>query len=192
MVQGDHSVHERDSPEAPSLNLEGPPIAIKFNSEVSSLFSFEVQRLQKCSIICRMVGSRPNRGLLRDLVQAKLQVQVTHVQILGLGFYHIEFTAENAVEKAIEDSPIDLGGSLAFCMNWRQGFIPKEAANSFGNMVVVMAFFPGLRKEYLPFLKEIGGQIGNVMKKRGSQQHDDDVFKGGIPAVRIMLDSLQK
>ena len=76
-------------------------------------------------------------------------------------------------------------------MNWRQGFTPKEAANSFGNMVVVTAFFPGLRKEYLPFLKEIGGQIGNVMKKRGSQQHDDDVFKGGIPAVRIMLDSLR-
>ena len=87
------------------------------------------------------------------------------MKILGLGFYHIEFAAYNAIEKAVKDSTIDLGGSLAFCMNWRQGYLPKEVPKSFGNMVAVTAFFPGLRKDYLPFLEEIEGQIGNVMKK---------------------------
>ena len=40
------------------------------------------------------------------------------------------------------------------------------------------------------FLEEIGGQIGNVITKGVLQQHDN-VLNGGIPLVRIMLDSLQ-
>ena len=191
MEQGDASVRPRDSHEAPLISFEGPPVAIKFSKEVSALFHLEVQRLCTYSIICRIVGSRPNRGLLRDLIQSKMQSTVKHVQLLGMGFYHIEFSDASAVEMAVKNNPIELRlGSMAFCMNWTQGFSPKEGAKTFGNMYSTTVVFPGMRKEYVPFLDEICGQLGSVLHKMEVKSNVNG-NKDGLPSLRLMVASLQ-
>ena len=45
-------------------------------------------------MIGKIVGSRPSRGEFRDLLQSRLLAEVgkiTDVQVLGRGFYQVEF-----------------------------------------------------------------------------------------------------
>ena len=191
MVLGADSIRMRDYNEAPSTFLEGPPIAIKFSEEVSNLFHLEVQRLANCSTICRVIGARPNRGLLRDMLQARLQVQVVHVQMLGQGFYHVEFLEASSVKLVMHNNPVDMRGSLAFFSQWTQGFSPKEECKSGQMLGPVTMVMPGLRKEYLPFIEEIGKQVGIVVKK-GKEQQDVKSNTSGSPSIRILLTSLER
>ena len=47
------------------------PIEISFTSEEMLLLEQEIDRLEGIAVICRVVGSRPNRGLLQDMLQGK-------------------------------------------------------------------------------------------------------------------------
>ena len=120
------------------------------------------------------------------MLQARLQVQVVHVQMLGQGFYHVEFLEASSVKLVMHNNPVDMRESLAFFSQWTQGFSPKEACKSGEMLVPVMMVMPGLRKEYLPFIEEIGKQVGIVVKK-GKEQQDVKSNTSGSSSIRILL-----
>jgi hypothetical protein len=53
----------------------------------------EIERLKMFSLVAHVVGARPNRHDLMDLLYARLQDSICgilDVQFLGRGFYHIK------------------------------------------------------------------------------------------------------
>mgnify|MGYP006872756444 CR=1 FL=1 len=54
----------------------GCPTEISFNGEEILLLEQEIDQLERIADICRVVGSQPNRGLLRDMLQGKFHSQV--------------------------------------------------------------------------------------------------------------------
>ena len=88
----------------------GAPVEIIFNKEEMFLLEQEIERLEQIAIICHVMGSRPNRGLLRDMLQAKFHSQIgglKEVQALGKGFYQI----------ILEDK--DSASNLITVMTWQ-------------------------------------------------------------------------
>ena len=86
----------------------GCPIEISFNSEEMLLLEQEIDRLERIAVKCRVVGSRPNRGLLRDMLQGKFHSQVggiKEVQPLGKGFYQIVLEDKESAMNLITMSP---------------------------------------------------------------------------------------
>ena len=113
------------------------------------------------------------------------------VQTLGRGFYQIEFEASEAAAKVVLLSPLALGSARAQFRQWFHGFDPTgEAASSFvppgERGFPVTACFPGLRKEYLPFLPQIGRALGTYLESPRSAA--SVVAKAaGLPSVRILI-----
>ncbi len=74
----------------------------------------EVQCLQVFSILCRVIGSKPNRKDLRDMMYGAMQDRVgkiVDVQILGRGFYHVEFAEVESVMALLQLKLMDVRGS---------------------------------------------------------------------------------
>ena len=42
------------------------------SEEESTILNAEIKRLKKCSFICKLLGGRPNRGMVRDMLQVAL------------------------------------------------------------------------------------------------------------------------
>ena len=83
-------------------------VEIIFNSEEMLLLEQEIDRFKRITVICHMVGSRPNRGLLRDMLQGKFHSQVggiKEVQLLGKGFYQIVLEDKDSATNLITMSP---------------------------------------------------------------------------------------
>ena len=75
-------------------------------------------------------------------------------------------------------------------MHWSQGFSPKDSLATCNNLYLVTTNFPELRKEYVPFLEEIGGHIGMAVRKV-KEQINARGLDGGVPKIRLLLASLQ-
>ena len=76
-----------------------------------------MQRLEKFSLICRLFGFCRNRALVKDLLQAHMRQgvgMVRDVQILGKGFYHVEFDTTEAVEELTNQNPLEAKGTVIF------------------------------------------------------------------------------
>ena len=81
---------QRDSQEDPSPASAGDSIQLSLTDEERAGLIAEVDRLQRCSIIGKIIGSRPSRGELRDQLQGALLAEVgkiKDIQILGRSFY---------------------------------------------------------------------------------------------------------
>ena len=82
----------------------GAPVEIIFNNEEMLLLEQEIERLERITIICHVMGSRPNRGLLQDMLQAKFHSQIDgikEVQALGKGFYQIILVDKDSASNLI-------------------------------------------------------------------------------------------
>ena len=87
----------------------------------------EIDRLQRFSVIGKVIGSRPSRGELRDLLQSRLLAEVgkiADVQLLGRGFYQVEFETQESAARIIELSPLALRAARAHFRPWVHGFDP--------------------------------------------------------------------
>ena len=86
---------------------------------------------------------------------------------------------------------MDMRGSMAFFNTWKQGFLPEDAIHSSDRVFPITAMFPGLRKEYFPFLREIDNQIGYVLDKESIEQVS---YGSGnrIPSIKIMLSDVSE
>ena len=113
------------------------------------------------------------------------------VQFLGRGFYHVEFASSEMAQSIIKCSSVDMRGSMAFFNTWKQGFFPEDAIHFGGRIFPITTMFPGLQKEYFPFLREIGNQIGYVLDKDSLEQVN---YGSGncIPSIKIMLSYVSK
>ena len=94
------TVHQGNSDAAPPKTPRSAFIVV-FTLEEEEILKREVSRLHSYSIVCRIIGLRPNTGDLRDLLQAAFQHRIrkiVDVQFLGHAFYHLELdTVESVV-----------------------------------------------------------------------------------------------
>ena len=131
----------------------------------------EVHRLNQLSVICRVVGARPNRGECKDLFQASLNGligRIMDVQFMGRGFYHVELDTIESVGMMLEHSPLDVRSARALVMPWKPGFNMVEAIWRGDRIFPLTIVFPGLRKEYLPILGVIASRIKTMVKVQES------------------------
>ena len=75
-------------------------------------------------------------------------------------------------------------------MHLSQGFSPKDSLATCNNLYPATTNFPELRKEYVPFIEEIGGHIGMIVRKR-KELINAGGLDGGIPKIRLLMASLQ-
>ena len=78
---------------SPPTDSEERPLPIVFSPEEEAEFKSEVHRLSQLSVICRVVGARPNRGESKDLLHASMHGligRIMDVQFMGREFYHVE------------------------------------------------------------------------------------------------------
>ncbi|MCO5572365.1 hypothetical protein L7F22_026118 [Adiantum nelumboides] len=126
---------QRDSDAAPSPDPEVFSVRLLLTPEEEASLSAEIERLQAVSVVCRFVGTRPSRGELRDLLQARLLADVgkiLDVQFLGRGHYQIEFESPQSVAQVLAMSPLDIRGARAFFCPWSHGFDPAAATEQDG------------------------------------------------------------
>ncbi len=180
---GGHSTtQQRSSTAAASSSTEGIGLTIAFTQEENLQFNEEVNRLSLHSVICRVLGSRPSRGELRDLLQGTLQAEigkVCEVHFMGRGFYHVELETPESVSKVLAMSPLDLRGARAVMYSWEPGFDPS------GKMSFpITVIFPGIRREYFPMLTSVASKIGAVLEYSNNRL--------GLPSRRILVQSLSE
>lgn len=193
------SDHQRDSPEAPSPAPEASSIRLSLTDEERAGLRSEVERLEQFSVIGKIIGSRPSRGELRDLLQSRLLAEVgkiIDIQLLGRGFYQVEFESQEAAARVIQMSPLALRSSRAHFRQWTHGFDPTDQGSSSfvpqeERGFPVTACFPGLRREYLPLLPPLGRALGTYVDSPRTAA--SVVAKAaGLPSVRILVPDLAK
>jgi hypothetical protein len=68
------TIQQRGSQEAPQpTTFEEHSLLVVLSPEQEAEFQTEVLHLSQFSVICRVIGARPNRGQLKDLMQGSLQ-----------------------------------------------------------------------------------------------------------------------
>ena len=100
-------------------------VEISFTSKEVLLLEQEIDRLERIVVICRLVGSHSDRGLLRDMLQGEYHGQVggmKKVQLLGKGFYQIVLEDKDAATKLIAMSPCQIRNTWLFICKWTHGF----------------------------------------------------------------------
>jgi hypothetical protein len=146
----DSSTTQEDSNAAPPpISEKKVPLEIPFSHEELSLLQEEIHRLTQYSVICKIFGSRPNRQELKELLYAQLQVEahvIKDVQLMGKGFYHIEFSKAENVRWLLATNPLDLRGAQAFFSEWYQGFNVADAEKRHDKVFRITAVFPRLPK----------------------------------------------
>ena len=129
----------------------GCRVEISFNSEEMLLLEQEMDRLERITVICHVVGSQPNRGLLRDMLQGKFHSQVggiKEVQPLGKGFYQIVLEDKDSATNLITMSPCQVQNTWLIMRKWTHGFNLEKAAQNDDFMKKVTMLFYGLSLEY--------------------------------------------
>ncbi len=185
----DPTTAQGDSEAAPPSTSGTTPLAIQFTPDELQQLDAEVQHLSQCSVICRVIGSRPSRGELRDLLYGKMQQGaevIQDVQFLGRGFYHIEFVDASTVQGILGMNPLDLRGAKAFFSPWHSGFNAEEAAKNGEKIFKVCAYFPNLPKEYRSLTNSIGAKLGIPLAVEETMATKIS-RSAGIPQVRILV-----
>jgi hypothetical protein len=104
---------------------------------------------------------------LKELLYAQLQVEanvIKDVQLMGKGFYHIDFSKVENVRWLLATIPLDLRGAQAFFSKWYQGFNVADVDKRKNKVFKIAAVFPRLPKEYIPFLSRIGTTISQTLE----------------------------
>ena len=174
---------------APSSMSGTTTLSILFTPEELQQLEIDVRHLTEFSVICRILGSRPSRGELTDLLYGSLQVEadkIQDIQLLGKGFYLIEFEHSSSVQRLLGMNPLDLRGAKAFFSPWHSGFNAEEIVKNGEKIFTSTAIFPNLPKEYMSFLNSIGAKLGipigttESMASRVSRSN-------GMPSVKILV-----
>ena len=126
------TVHQGNSDAAPPKTPRSAFIVV-FTLEEEEILKREVCLLHSYSIVCRIIGLRPNGGDLRDLLQAAFQHRIgkiVDVQFLGHAFYHVELDTDESVVVMLNANMINIQNAIACFMPWKPSFDPVEMLNS--------------------------------------------------------------
>ena len=96
----------------------------------------EIERLKKCSFICKIIGGRPNRGMVRDMMQVALVdtvLQILNVHNMGRNFFHVEVVEEGDVSRIIDMKFVELKYGRALSLEWHANFNAMEEDKKIGN-----------------------------------------------------------
>ena len=149
------TVHQGNSHAAPPTTPPRSAFTVVFTPEEEEILKREVSRLHSYSIVCRIIGLRPNRGDLRDLLQAAFQHRIgkiVDVQFLGHAFYHLELDTAESVVVMLNANTINIRNAIACFMPWKPGFDPVEMLNSGHRLTPISVVFPRIPKEYMAVL----------------------------------------
>ena len=182
----------RDSCEAPSASNRENRVELPLTKDIQATLCAEVGRLQTVAVTCRVLGKRPSRGELRDLIQASLKIQtgrISDIQFLGRDFYLLQFDSPDCVERLLTSNPLDVRGTRLLFLKWHPGFKPDEAARNMPRAFRITASFPGLLAEYFPLLEDMGALIGVVQPPKENMA--SKVSKAvGVPSVQILVSNV--
>ena len=134
--------------------------------------------------MCRVIGLRPNRGDLRDLLQAAFQHRIgkiVDVQFLGHAFYHLELDIAESVVVMLNANVINIRNAIACFVPWKLGFDPVEMLNSRNRLTPIFVVFPRIPKEYMVVLPSIATRIGTVLPPR---EEALETKLTGYPSIR--------
>ena len=179
---------QRDSNEAPSPAPPPAALRLSLSAEEKASLLAEIDRLQATSVICKVAGFRPSRGEMRDLLQARLLADVgkiVDVQTLGRSFYQIEFEASDMAARVLQLSPLTLRAGRAYFRPWRHGFDPTTEVVEEASFPVSVCL-PGLRREYLHLLPQIGGIFGVTLETPRTAA-SVAAKAAGLPSVRVLI-----
>ena len=73
------------------------------SEEESEILNAEIRILKKCSFICKLLGGRPSRGMVWDMLQVALMdraPQIKNVDNMGRNFFYIEVTEGSLIGMA--------------------------------------------------------------------------------------------
>ena len=165
------------------------PLRLSLSTEEEAKLRHEVTRLQATSVVCKLVGSRPSRGGLRDLLQGYLLAdagKIIDIQPLGRNYYQVEFETAEMAAHVLTRSPLSLPSARAHFCAWHHAIDiaadPLAAAAGFP----VSVCFPGLRKEYRALLPALGRSFGIVLEE--PQTAASVVAKAaGLPSIRVLV-----
>ena len=113
------------------------------------------------------------------------------MRILRRGFYHIEFDFAEGVEVVLQLNPIFIKEAVIFFTHWHQDFLPDEATKTREICYPLIAVFPGLTREYVPFLECIGNQLGIVVKS-GDEIRSGNAHNLSMPMIKVLMNNSNK
>ena len=185
------TVHQGNSDAAPPTSPPRSAFTVVFTPEEEALLKREVSRLHSYSIVCRVIGLRPNRGDLRDLLQAAFQHRIgkiIDVQFLGHAFYHLELDTAESVVVMLNANVINIRNAIACFVPWKPGFDPIEMLNSGNRLTPISVVFPRIPKEYMAVLPAIASRIGTVLPPREEPLETKLI---SYPSIRILATSIE-
>ena len=163
----------------------------KESSELLEVFLSEDERLRKCSFICKLLGGRPNRGMVRDMLQVALMdrvPQILNVHNMGRNFFHVEVVEGGDVSRIVDMKFVELKYGRALLLEWHANFNAMEEDKKIGNPRVISMIFPNLPRQLYPLIPKIGDEIGFVCPSKATMV--DRVRD--YPKIRVLVQSSSK
>ena len=117
------------------------------SEEENKLLNAEIERLKKCSFICKLLDGRPNRGMVRDMMQVPLMDKVPrilNVHNMGRNFFHVEVVEEGDVSRIIDMKFVELKYERALLLEWHANFNAIGEDKKIGNPRLISMVFPNL------------------------------------------------
>ena len=159
------------------------------SEEESTILNAEIKRLKKCSFICKLLGGRPNRGMVRDMLQVALMdkvPQIKNVDNMGRNFFHIEVNEGSDVSQIINMKCVELKYGRALLLEWHANFNVMDEAKKIGNPMVISMVFPNLPRHLYPLMQNIGEKIGTIFPSKATMV---DKIRDS-PKIRVLVQSL--
>ena len=161
------------------------------SEDESKILNAKIERLKKCSFICKLLGGRPNRGMVRDMLQVALMdrvPQILNVHNMGQNFFHVEVVEGGDVSRIVDMKFVELKYGRALLLEWHANFNAMEEDKKIGNPRVISMLFPNLPRQLYPLIPKIGDKIGIVCP---SKETLVDRIRD-YPKIRVLVQNSSK
>ena len=166
-------------------------LKVFFSEDESKILNTEIERLKKCSFICKLLGGRPNRGMVRDMLQVALMdrvPQILNVHNMGQNFFHVEVVEGGDVSRIVDMKFVELKYGRALLLEWHANFNAMEEDKKIGNPRVISMLFPNLPRQLYPLIPKIGDKIGIVCPSKETMV---DRIRD-YPKIRVLVQNSSK
>ena len=151
----------------------------------------EVGRLKCSSFICRLLGGRPSKGLLRDMLQATLLDKMPPIQNIlrmGLNYYHVILEEGHKVQEILDHKWLTLKYGKAMILEWSPDFDAREENKKAGTPMVITVCFPDLPFQLHHLIPKLALNIGMVCTTKPS--FADKVAE--MPKMKVLVSDIKK
>ena len=147
-------------------------------------------RVKPSSFVCKILGGRPNRGMVRELLQAALQdimPPIKRVHPLEMGFFHIELQVNANIKEMVDVSSLDLKYGKGILMEWSISFNLTKVNAKLGNPKLISIAFPNIETHLKPLIPTICAKLGTMC----SPQETIVELIHEMPKVRILVNKIE-